>query len=301
MKLTPVQREILLALIDLYHNAKGETIKGEDIATLMKRNPGTIRNQMQALRSLGLVEGVPGPKGGYLPTAEGYKILNFDALKKEVKIPIFVGGRMLDGVTVRDIDFIDIADPDRCRAKIHVIGSLKNVEVGENIIVGPTSVNKLMVKGQVLGRDDIDNIILIETSGMFSIPKEKVSEVASKSLVTLDTTMSVRQCAEIFAKKKIRGAPVMLNGKLLGMVSTVDVTRALAEGKEDSRVDEIMSKELHTIDENAMLSQAIVEMEKYNISRLVVIDQSGQPKGVITRTDVLDKIADMAKVALAVE
>lgn len=301
MKLTPVQREILLALIDLYHNTKGESIKGEDIATLVKRNPGTIRNQMQALRSLGLVEGVPGPKGGYVPTAEGYKILNFDALKKEVRIPIFVGGRMLEGLTVRDIDFIDIADPDRCRAKIHAIGSLKDIEVGETIIVGPTSVNKLMVKGRVLGRDDIDNIILIETTGMFSIPKDRVSDVGSKSLVTLDTNMSVRQCAEIFANKKIRGAPVMLDGKLSGIVSTVDVTRALAEGKEDSRVDEIMSRELHTIDEKAMLSEAIIEMEKYNISRLIVIDQNGQPKGIVTRTDVLDKIADMAKVALAVK
>ena len=30
----------------------------------MSRNPGTIRNQMQSLRSLGLVKGVPGPRGG---------------------------------------------------------------------------------------------------------------------------------------------------------------------------------------------------------------------------------------------
>ena len=40
------------------------SIKGEEIADIMNRNPGTIRNQMQSLRSLGLVKGVPGPRGG---------------------------------------------------------------------------------------------------------------------------------------------------------------------------------------------------------------------------------------------
>ncbi|MFQ5816195.1 MAG: CBS domain-containing protein [Candidatus Hydrothermarchaeaceae archaeon] len=297
MKLAPVQREILLALIDLYH-AKGETVKGEDIAALVKKNPGTIRNQMQALRNLGLVEGVPGPKGGYIPTTEGYKTLDFETLEKEVRIPIFVGETMLEGLTVRDIDLIDIADPDRCRATIHVIGSLKNIGIGEMVRIGPTPVNKLMINGKVLGRDDMDNVLLIEIVSMFNIPKEKISEVASRKLKTITTTMTVRQSAELFAKEKIRGAPVVEDGKPIGMLSTVDVTRALAESREDGRVGEVMSRDLHTIDENAMLSQAIVEMEKYNISRLIVVNRSGKAKGVVTRTDVLERIADISRATL---
>jgi len=299
MKLAPVQREILLALIDLYHS-KGETIKGEDIATLVKKNPGTIRNQMQALRSLDLVEGVPGPKGGYVPTMEAYKILDFETLEKEVKIPIFAGERLLKGVTVRDIDFIDIANPDRCRAAIHVIGSLKNIKLGELVRIGPTPKNKLMINGKVLGRDDIDNNLLIEIGSMFSIPKEKISEVSSRRLKTITVEMTVRQSAELFAKEKIRGAPVMANGKPVGMLSTVDVAKALAAGKEDGLVTEIMSKELHTIDENAMLSQAIVEMEKFNIGRLIVVNDSGKPQGIVTRTDVLDRIAYISRATLEI-
>lgn len=297
MKLTPVQREILLALIDLYHT-KGETVKGEDIAGLVNKNPGTIRNQMQALRSLGLVEGVPGPKGGYVPTTEGYKTLDFEALQKEVRIPIFVGDKMLKGLTVRDIDLIDIADPDRCRATIHVIGSLKEIRIGESVRIGPTPVNKLMISGRVLGRDDIDNVLLIEIAGMFSIPKEKISEVASKRIKSLSKSMTVRESARLFTRERIRGAPVVEDGRPVGMLSTVDVTRALAEGKEDALVGEIMSRELHTIDENAMLHQAIVEMESFNVSRLIVVDHDGKPTGVITRTDVLDRIADISRASL---
>lgn len=66
--LTSVQKEILQSLINLYRTSDGKSVKGEEIAELMNRNPGTIRNQMQSLRSLGLVKGVPGPRGGYKPT-----------------------------------------------------------------------------------------------------------------------------------------------------------------------------------------------------------------------------------------
>lgn len=44
--LTSVQKEILQSLINLYRNAEGKSIKGEEIAEIMNRNPGTIRNQM---------------------------------------------------------------------------------------------------------------------------------------------------------------------------------------------------------------------------------------------------------------
>ncbi len=67
MELSPIQKDILITLITLYHESSS-AIKGEGIAGVLKRNPGTVRNQMQALRALGgLVDGgVPGPKGAIL-------------------------------------------------------------------------------------------------------------------------------------------------------------------------------------------------------------------------------------------
>ena len=81
--LTSVQKEILQSLINLYRKSEGKSIKGEEIAGMMSRNPGTIRNQMQSLKSLGLVKGVPGPRGGYKPTIEAYHTLNITNLSKE--------------------------------------------------------------------------------------------------------------------------------------------------------------------------------------------------------------------------
>ena len=75
MDLALVQRNILTALINL-HRENRQAIKSEEIAELMDRNPGTIRNQMQSLKALTLVGAVPGRHGGYRVTGEAYEALN---------------------------------------------------------------------------------------------------------------------------------------------------------------------------------------------------------------------------------
>lgn len=80
MELTIVQKDIIFALINLMRQ-KDRPIKGEEIAEVAQRDPGTIRNQMQLLKSLGLVEGVVGPKGGYKPTGSAYDTLRIPHLK----------------------------------------------------------------------------------------------------------------------------------------------------------------------------------------------------------------------------
>lgn len=78
MDLTTVQRDILTALINIYR-VEGRAVKGEEIARLIDRNPGTIRNQMQSLKALNLVEGCPAPRG-YRATGSAYDALNIEAI-----------------------------------------------------------------------------------------------------------------------------------------------------------------------------------------------------------------------------
>ena len=74
MDLSLIQKDILITLITLYQE-HSHSIKGEEIADAIQRNPGTVRNQMQALKTIGLVDGVP-VEGGYIPTALAYKELS---------------------------------------------------------------------------------------------------------------------------------------------------------------------------------------------------------------------------------
>jgi hypothetical protein len=78
-QLGPEQKRLLGALVEL---VGGETrlVGGTEIADAVGRNPGTIRNRMQSLSALRLVEGVPGPGGGYKPTAAAYRALDSERL-----------------------------------------------------------------------------------------------------------------------------------------------------------------------------------------------------------------------------
>jgi predicted transcriptional regulator len=294
MKLTAVQREVLLALVDLYYKSHGDAVKGEGIANVINKNPGTIRNQMQSLRSLGLVEGVPGPKGGYRPTVEGYKILNFDEVEDRVSVPIVHKNVVVKESSVTKIELASISSPDKCGATIHLMGSAKKFNAGDVIRIGPTPVNKLVMRCKVVGRDDINNLLLVNVLEMISIPKEKVIFSASKSVTTISPEQTVKGASKIFTKENIRGAPVMKNESLpMGIISTVDITRALAENREGLKVKDVMSREVHTIKSDSLLSEAIEEMENHNISRLLVVNKKGDVEGIVTRTDILCRIVNL--------
>ena len=139
--LTSVQKEILQTLINLYQSSNGKSIKGEDIAEIMNRNPGTIRNQMQSLRSLSLVKGVPGPRGGYKPTIEAYHTLNISVSNNDSKVPIYKNGQLLNDISVARIEFTSVPQPSECEAVIKVLGSIRDLKLGDTIIIRPTQVN----------------------------------------------------------------------------------------------------------------------------------------------------------------
>ena len=289
--LTSVQKEILQSLINLYRKSKGKSIKGEEIAELMSRNPGTIRNQMQSLRSLGLVKGVPGPRGGYKPTIEAYHTLNISAIDKEALVPIFKKGKRVGDLSVAKIEFTSIPHPGECEAAIKVVGNIKQLDLGDRIKVGPTPVNKLIVNGMVVGRDDVDNLLLLDTTNIRSIPKKTVIEVASHDLITLEPSMNIKEAATILSNNKIEGAPVVQDQEVAGMLTLSDITKAIAEGKENINITELMSKNIITVEKDLMIADAIEVMNKNKVGRLIVADDDNLPLGIVTRTDLLDKIA----------
>jgi hypothetical protein len=122
-----------------------------------------------------------------------------------------------------------------------------------------------------------------------------VADIATKNITSVSPDQPIREAARIISKEKIRGLPVVDNDKPVGIVSTVDITRALAEGREDQTVRNIMSTDVQTITEDAYISLAIEKMESRNISRLIVVNSEGKVTGIITRTDILCRIAELCR------
>ncbi len=291
--LTSVQKEILQTLINLYQSSDGKSIKGEDIAEVMSRNPGTIRNQMQSLRSLGLVKGVPGPRGGYKPTIEAYHALNISISDGETKIPIYCNDKKLEGISVAKIEFTSVPQPDECEAAIKVLGNIKELNLGDMLRIGPTPVNNLGVMGEIVGRDDLDNILLVDTTTIRSIPKQKVGDIATRNVITLQSDYSLKKTAEIFSKNSIDGAPVMEDDDVVGVFTVSDLIRAIAEDNDDATVGDLMSTKVIIINENLKIVRAIEIIFEKEISRLIIVDDNNKLVGIVTRTDLIDSMTNL--------
>jgi predicted transcriptional regulator len=160
IELTPSQQTILQELTNLYRE-RGQTVKGEEIATEVDRNPGTVRNQMQSLKALQLVEGVPGPKGGYKPTKSAYDVLQIQDLDREADVPLYHRGRLVEDANVQEIDLTSVHHPEKCRANITLSGSLSQYDEGDRITVGPTPLSKLQIVGEIDGIDSTDNTLVL--------------------------------------------------------------------------------------------------------------------------------------------
>lgn len=291
--LTSVQKEILQTLINLYQSSNGKSIKGEDIAEVMGRNPGTIRNQMQSLRSLSLVKGVPGPRGGYKPTIEAYHSLNISVSDKDSKVPIYKNGKRIEDISVAKIEFTSVPQPSECEAAIKVLGSIKDLNLGDTVSIGPTPVNNLGIMGVIVGRDDMDNILLVDTSTIRSIPKKTVGDIASRDVISFSLDCSIKDAAKKLVANDIDGAPVMKNKQVVGVFTLSDLVHAIAEDKENLTVGDLMSTNVVIVNEDLKIANAIEVMLKKSISRLIVADNNQVLLGIVTRTDLINSITNL--------
>lgn len=165
IELTESQKTILQELVDLHRDSE-RAVKGEAIAEQIDRNAGTIRNQMQSLKALQLVQGVPGPKGGYKPTSEAYNALDIEDMDEPATIPLSHNGEPIDEQVVQEIDLMSVHHPEKCRAEVRVQGSVRDFHEGDSITIGPTPKSSLAITGTIDGVVDSDNKLIIRTETM---------------------------------------------------------------------------------------------------------------------------------------
>jgi len=282
-------KEILAGLVYL-HERKKKSIKGEEIAAFIDKTAGTVRNQMQTLRALGYVDGIPGPKGGYIPTLKAYEVLRFEQSEYFIEVPVYQNNEKVEGLIVQQIIFSNVSDPKACRCIIKILGNTQKIHEGAMLKIGPTPINKIMVIGKVIGRNDADEEILLATKSISSVPRYKVSDViVNQKLVSFNPNTTISECEEILIRNKIEAAPVVENKKTIGIISLRDIVWAIIEKKEVNTVKEIMETNPFTISTNAQLTDTITIMKKNKVKRVVIIDSNTQePKGIISMTDIIN-------------
>jgi CBS domain-containing protein len=115
----------------------------------------------------------------------------------------------------------------------------------------------------------------------------------------------IRDVARIMKKQDTGVVPVVDGGrKILGVVTDRDiVVRGIAEGKdlESVRVNEIMTKNIRTVREDADLNDVLRTMENAEVRRVPVVNESDEIVGIVSIGDIATLSNQTGRVGKAVE
>ena len=112
-----------------------------------------------------------------------------------------------------------------------------------------------------------------------------VKTVMSKDVITIFPETPVEEASRILIEKEINHIPVVdENNRLIGIVTSWDVAKAVAMGK-IGKVSDIMTRHVITVFPDEPVDVAARRMEMHNISALPVIDSKRKVLGIITSED----------------
>jgi len=122
----------------------------------------------------------------------------------------------------------------------------------------------------------------------------RVRDVMAAPVVCIDGSMSLEDAHELLSSNGFTGAPVLRDGKMVGMISLRDIARAERSNKLQLPVSSHMKHQIVTIDPDEPVDDALDVMTDHDFGRLPVV-KSGELVGLITRTIVLEHLYLSAK------
>ncbi len=288
--LTAVQREVLEALIKLYEKHR-RMIKSKEVAKILGKDEGTIRNIIMILKNMGLVESRTGPAGGYVPSLKAYEVLGSPTVVSIGGYGIMIvyrdGGEMK--LSVINLELLGLLSIEPARAVARIAGNLAGVEPGHRVRIESTGARRIVIEGKVVKADVNAGEVLISIEKMAVLPDVKVGYIAKKNLITIRDDETVRNAAKILYEHGIRGAPVVdSDSKVVGFITTTDVAMVVANYEDlDAPVSRYMRRNVISIDQNESIIEAMRLMDFHGVGRLLVVNTKKEPVGIVTRTDIL--------------
>jgi CBS domain-containing protein len=114
---------------------------------------------------------------------------------------------------------------------------------------------------------------------------------------------TIAEAARLMRDEDTGIVPIVEGDKLIGVVTDRDIAlQVVAEGKDpqSTKVEEIASKNLITVDPQQDMDEALRLMAQHQIRRLPVTEEDGRLVGIVSQADVA-KHADAQKTGKVVE
>lgn len=123
-----------------------------------------------------------------------------------------------------------------------------------------------------------------------------VNKFMSKRVTTVYKHTLLEQAVRQMLNRGFRRLPVVdEDGKVIGMITAADAVKSAGKSVEKMEpeaffgryIKDVMNKSVITIDENKSINAAAALLISKNIGSLLILNEDGKPKGIITERDML--------------
>lgn len=109
----------------------------------------------------------------------------------------------------------------------------------------------------------------------------------NKNVVVAKPTVTLREAAKVMGEMNMGSLVVMEEEKIVGIITSTDILKAIGDGKDPDKtlIQDVMSRDVITIQADEDISKAVEIMVKHKIKRLPVL-MNEKLVGIITVSDI---------------
>lgn len=126
-------------------------------------------------------------------------------------------------------------------------------------------------------RDQVEQVKKVKRSG----------ELTIRDVITISPDSTLREAHEIMDQEEISGLPVVEDGMVIGIISRRDI-EPIFNSDADRKVDQVMTRDVVTVDESITPSEALDIAYENKVERLPVV-KDGRIVGILTMKDILER------------
>jgi CBS domain-containing protein len=122
-----------------------------------------------------------------------------------------------------------------------------------------------------------------------------IKDAMTSNPKTVTSDQTVVDAAKIMKQEDAGVVPIVDGNRLVGVITDRDIAiTVVAEAKDpqSTRVTEIASRDLVTVDPQQDLDEALRLMAKHQVRRLPVVEEDGRLVGILAQADVAQHASD---------
>jgi CIC family chloride channel protein len=141
-----------------------------------------------------------------------------------------------------------------------------------------------------------DGIHLGQAPKTDALSRITAASVMTQDVVTLPHDITIRESLDVVGTLEFNGFPVLHDGRMVGLITTGDLRRLEAEGREREVIEAVMTKKIVHAHPDQTLDTVVLKLAQRELSQLPVVSRSDDTRllGIITLRDVARAQARLA-------